>query len=108
MVANRTRARKLAVILHADVADSTALVHSDEALAHDRITSAFARFSKVVAEYHGTVHEVRGDALVAELPRASDAVSAALSFQEANAEHTCISIGGTGTGRDARSLVLMN
>ncbi len=78
--------RKLAVILHADVVGSTALVQLDETLAHQRIQSAFHRFSETIEAYGGTAHELRGDALVAEFNRASDAVTAALAFQATNAE----------------------
>ena len=74
--------RKMAAIVHADVAGSTALVQLDETLAHERINQAFSRFSQSIENYGGTVHEIRGDALVAEFPRASDAVCAALAFQE--------------------------
>ena len=72
---------KLAVILHADVAGSTLLVQQDEQLAHQRIRDAFRRFSDTIRRYHGHVRELRGDALLAEFERASDAVMAALAFQ---------------------------
>lgn len=85
-MASKQTQRKLAVILHADIAGSTALVQSDEAVAHERITETFNRLSHAVRKYGGTVHEIRGDALVAELARASDAVCAALTFQQANRE----------------------
>lgn len=75
---------KLAVILHADVVGSTRLVQLDERVAHERIQAMFRRFSETVGAYSGTTHEIRGDALVAEFERATDAVSAALSFQETN------------------------
>ncbi len=78
-------APKMTVILHADVVGSTMLVHLDEALAHERIRSAFRRLSELVSTYGGISHEVRGDALLAEFSRASDAVSAALRFQVDNA-----------------------
>ena len=78
--------RKLAVILHADVAGSTALVQRHESIAHDRMQNAFRRFAKTIESYGGIAHEIRGDALVAEFSRASDAVSAALTFQRANSE----------------------
>ena len=74
----------LAVILHADVVGSTALVHKDEQVAHERIQAAFRRFSRSVEAYGGHVTELRGDAFLAEFARASDAVLAALSAQEAN------------------------
>lgn len=79
-----TTRSKLAVILHADVVGSTALVQKDERVAHDRMQDAFRRFSGTIASYSGQTHELRGDALVAEFERASDAVSAGLAFQAAN------------------------
>jgi len=78
---------KLVVILHADVAGSTALVQKDEHLAHKRIQDAFRRFSAVIEKYLGHVLEFRGDALLAEFERASDAVTATLAFQADNAYH---------------------
>lgn len=74
----------MAAIVHADVMGSTALVQLDQALAHERINNAFQRLAQSIERYGGTVHEVRGDAMVAEFSRASDAVSAALDFQAAN------------------------
>ena len=79
--------RKLAVILHADVVGSTQLVQKNESVAHHRMQDAFRRFSTTIAAYNGVTHELRGDALVAEFARASDAVSAALLFQNQNVEH---------------------
>jgi class 3 adenylate cyclase len=78
---------KLAVILHADVAGSTELVQRDERLAHDRIQEVFRRFSDTIKRYNGRVHELRGDALLAEFARASDAVIAALAFQLDQADY---------------------
>jgi len=71
----------LAVILHADVAGSTALVQQDKELAHERIQEGFRRFNDTIEKYQGRVLELRGDALLAEFERTSDAVTAALSFQ---------------------------
>jgi len=79
-------ARKLAVILHADVVSSTALVQKNEAIAHKRIQAAFHHFSETINSYGGIAREIRGDALVAEFDRASDAVAAALAFQVSNGE----------------------
>lgn len=76
--------RKLAVILHADVIGSTSLVQLNEKIAHERIRDAFRRFSKTIIRHNGIAHEIRGDAIVAEFSRASDAVSAALDFQATN------------------------
>ena len=58
--------RKLAVILHADVVDSTALVRRDETLAHQRIQQAFQHFSGIIKNHNGVAREIRGDALVAD------------------------------------------
>lgn len=76
--------RKLAVILHADVVGSTTLVRRNETLAHERIQDMFRRFSEAISNHGGIAHEIRGDALVAEFSRASDAVGASLAFQAAN------------------------
>ena len=78
--------RKLAVILHADVVGSTALVQRNETLAHERIQTVFNNFSETIKSYGGETREIRGDALVAEFNRASDSVSAALAFQVLNEE----------------------
>ena len=78
--------RKLAVILHADVVGSTSLVQQNELLAHQRIQAAFQQFSETIDSYGGITRELRGDALIAEFERASDAVTAALVFQALNGE----------------------
>jgi len=78
---------KLVVILHADVVGSTRLVQQDEQLAHERIQNAFQRFAETIGKYQGRVRELRGDALLAEFERASDAVTAALAFQASHADH---------------------
>ncbi len=75
------------MLLHADVVGSTALVQLDETRAHQRMQDAFVRFSQAIKAYGGVTHELRGDALVAEFARASDAVCAALAFQRDNAAH---------------------
>ena len=84
---SQTPVRKLAVVLHADVVGSTALVQRNETLAHQRIQDSFQRFSQIITTHGGIAHEVRGDALVAEFHKASDAVAAAVDFQTANASH---------------------
>ncbi|MGA8261453.1 MAG: adenylate/guanylate cyclase domain-containing protein [Arenicellales bacterium] len=71
-------------MLHGDVAGSTALVQKDEAVAHRRFRDSFRRLSGIVESHGGATREIRGDALVAEFSRASDAVTAALAFQAAN------------------------
>jgi len=76
--------RKLAVLLHADVVGSTSLVQKNETLAHERIQDTFRRFSGTISNHGGIAHEIRGDALVAEFSKASDAISASLAFQADN------------------------
>ncbi len=78
--------RKLVVILHADVVSSTVLVQRDESVAHERIQDSFRRFSETIKAYGGITQEIRGDALVAEFARASDAVIAAIAFQIENTD----------------------
>jgi GTP cyclohydrolase III len=73
--------RKLAVLLHADVIGSTALVQFNETVAHARIQDALQRFSRIITQHNGTTQEIRGDALVSEFSRASDAVTAACDIR---------------------------
>ena len=77
---------KLAIILHADVADSTRLVQQDEQLAHERIQSTFRHFSEAIGQFSGHLLELRGDALLAEFERPSDAISATITFQATQSE----------------------
>ena len=86
-MADKFLSGKLAVILHADIVGSTSLVQQDEQKAHQRIQDAFQRFGKTISSYHGQVRELRGDALLAEFERASDAVCAALAFQLSQLEY---------------------
>jgi len=78
---------KFVFILHADIVGSTALVQKNEKVAHERFQSAFTKFSKTISDYGGKAIEIRGDALLAEFVKASDAVSAALWFQSSNTRH---------------------
>ena len=79
-------AAKLAIILHADVAGSTKMVQQDEHLAHKRIQESFRLFSETIHQYTGHVLELRGDALLAEFDRPSNAISATLVFQAKHSE----------------------
>ena len=45
--------RKLAVMLHADVVDSTTLVRIDETVAHQRVHDAFRRLSVTITRHGG-------------------------------------------------------
>ena len=90
---------RLAVIVHADVVGSTALVQANEMVAHQRIQDTFSRFSETIFAHDGTAHEIRGDALVAEFAKASDAVSASIEFQATNIAQN------EGLGDDIRAVV---
>ncbi len=70
-------------MLHADIAGSTAPVLRDETRAHEAMQRAFAQLATAIDNYGGRVLETRGDALVAEFSRASDAIFAALAGQQA-------------------------
>jgi adenylate cyclase len=63
------------------------LVRQDESIAHQRIHDAFQRFSETISTHDGVAREIRGDALVAEFSKASDAVAASVDFQAANKVH---------------------
>jgi adenylate cyclase len=75
--------RKLAVIMHADIAGYTLLFERDEDSAHRLVTESFDVLADTVERYGGTVLEKRGDALLAEFGPPSDAISCALMFQQA-------------------------
>ena len=83
---------KLAVILHADVVDSTAQVQQNESQAHRSMVDAFKSLSRAVEQFGGEVTEIRGDALLGVFTRASDAVNAATAFQE-HPDHPADSVG---------------
>lgn len=78
--------RKLAVILHADIVGSTVLVQENAEIAHQRIQACFRRSAKVISSCDGRTVELRGDAVVAEFQRASDALLAALHIQQINSQ----------------------
>ena len=86
LMATDRQAGRLAVILHADVAGSTQLVQIDERLAHQRIQDTFHRFSDIITKYSGRVLELRGDALLAEFDRPSEAIAATLAFQSSHSD----------------------
>lgn len=73
--------RKLAVVLHADVAGYASLMERDEDLTHKRVNETFDLLDGAISRYGGRIAERRGDALLAEFAQPSDALGAALSFQ---------------------------
>jgi hypothetical protein len=62
MLLTERSARRLAVIVHADVVSSTTLVQQGETFAHDRLQDPFHRFSGSISTYGGDAHEIRGSA----------------------------------------------
>ena len=74
--------------MHADVVGSTKLIQIDESVAHTRMRDSFRKLSETISSYGGITWEIRGDALVAEFPRASDAIAASVSFQASNSRST--------------------
>lgn len=62
--------------------DSTTLVQLNETLAHERIRDTLVKLSEIISDYGGAAREVRGDALVAEFDKPSDALLASTQFQE--------------------------
>ncbi|MFT7529703.1 MAG: adenylate cyclase [Gammaproteobacteria bacterium] len=87
MNSKSVKSRRLAVILHADVVESTLLVRKNEMLAHESMQSTFQCLAEKITAYNGVAHEIRGDALVAEFSRPSDALLAACAFQEDQANN---------------------
>ncbi len=63
------------------------MVQKDEHLAHERIQDTFRRFGETINNYSGHVLELRGDALLAEFERPSDAVAATLAFQNSQPDY---------------------
>jgi len=76
--------RKLAVLLHADVVGSTNLVKINAEISHVRIQECFKRSAKIISACKGKTVELRGDAIIAEFQRASDALLASLHLQSEN------------------------
>ena len=62
-------------------------MQKDETLAHERIQGSFNRLSEAIKYCGGTKLELRGDALVAKIDRTTDAVAAAVGFQQENTEY---------------------
>ena len=85
-MATKSLSSRFVFILHADVVDSTRMVQVDEKAAHESFRDAFRRLGSMIADHGGTTDEVRGDALVAEFQKASDAITAALAFQRVQAD----------------------
>ena len=75
--------RSLAAILHADAVGYSRLMAADDAGTIQAIMAAREQIGRVVGEHRGRVVDSPGDAVLAELPSARDAVEAAVEIQSA-------------------------
>jgi adenylate cyclase len=73
--------RKLAAILHADIAGYSRLAGEDEDTTHRRLKESLELISKKVTSYHGRVINYAGDAVLAMFESVVDAVSCAVAIQ---------------------------
>ena len=75
---------KEAVIMHADIVNSTNLVKQDFVLAHTKVETLYARLCQIVRSCGGSALEMRGDAVIFEFPSAADSVRAGKVMQSTN------------------------
>jgi class 3 adenylate cyclase len=81
--------RRLAAIVSADVAGYSRLMSRDENGTLARLREhRKQRFEPTLARHGGRLVKLMGDGALAEFPSAVDALSAAISFQQAMAEAT--------------------
>jgi TolB-like protein/class 3 adenylate cyclase len=73
--------RKLAAILHADIAGYSRLAGEDEDTTHRRLKESLDLISSTVTSYHGRVINYAGDAALAMFEAVVDAVSCAVAIQ---------------------------
>jgi adenylate cyclase len=73
--------RKLAAILHADIAGYSRLASEDEDTTHRRLKESLDLISGTVTSYHGRIINYAGDAVLAMFEAVVDAVSCAVAIQ---------------------------
>src|SRR5215469_5568290 len=78
------RKRKLAAILHADVAGFSRLMGEDEAGTHRALTELRAAVDPLIASHGGRIVGTAGDSLLADFPSVVDALSCAVEMQRAS------------------------
>ena len=78
--------RKLAVILYADVAGYSRLMREDEEETYRRLSEYLDAFTAEIQNHHGKVVHFAGDAILAEFPKVSNALTCAASVQHELAE----------------------
>ena len=79
--------RRLAVVMHADVAGYSRLMEADEAGTHARLITFRHLIDAALARHGGTLIGTAGDAVLATFASVSDGLAAALAMQRAHAEH---------------------
>lgn len=75
--------RKLAAILHADVVGFSRLSNEDEEGTYRRLRDYLDFFAETIQFHNGRVVNTAGDAVLAEFPTASEALSCATAVQQA-------------------------
>jgi TolB-like protein len=78
--------RKLAAILYADVAGYSRLTGKDEEGTHRRLSECLDAFTTEIQNHQGKVVHFAGDAILAEFPTVSNALTCAASVQRNLAE----------------------
>lgn len=73
-----------AVVMHADIVDSTNLVKKDFVLAHTKVEALYTRLCQVARFNHGRTLEMRGDAVIFHFPTAVDSIKAGQLMQATN------------------------
>jgi TolB-like protein/class 3 adenylate cyclase len=73
--------RKLTAILYADVAGYSRLTEADEEGTHRLLSENLDRFTACIEHYNGRVEHYAGDAILAEFPSVTVAVTCALTIQ---------------------------
>ena len=81
-MSNPGQARKLAAILHADVVGYSQMMGEDEAGTHRALRTRLDDVTATIEEHHGRVVNYAGDAILADFPTVTDALSAAVAIQE--------------------------
>lgn len=74
--------RKLAAILHADVAGYSRLMGEDEDETHRILSDYLDLIAAIIESHHGQVMHYAGDAVLAQFPAVLDAVSSAVVIQD--------------------------
>ncbi len=74
--------RKLAAILHADVVGYSRLTGEDEEGTYRLVRSGLDLFAESIQSHNGTVANYAGDAVLAEFPTASEALTCAAAVQQ--------------------------